>query len=67
MPITLRASLTTNDTLIALDIDGTLLNSCGRVTDKTKEAVHRAAQAGAIILAYNGMTLLYGETEGFTT
>lgn len=40
--------------LIALDIDGTLLNSCGRVTDRTKEAVHLAAQAGATILIATG-------------
>ena len=40
--------------IIALDIDGTLLNSSGRVTDSTYETVHRAAEAGAFILVATG-------------
>lgn len=40
--------------IIALDIDGTLLNSSGRVTDRTYNTIHRAAKAGACILAATG-------------
>ena len=40
--------------IIALDIDGTLLNSCGRVTERTIKTVHRAAEEGAVILAVTG-------------
>lgn len=40
--------------LIALDIDGTLLNSCGQVTERTNNSIHRAAEDGAIILVATG-------------
>ncbi|MDE0297350.1 MAG: Cof-type HAD-IIB family hydrolase [Candidatus Poribacteria bacterium] len=40
--------------IIALDIDGTLLNSCGRVSDRTYKTIHRAAEEGAIILVVTG-------------
>ena len=40
--------------IIALDIDGTLLNSSGRVTDNTYKTVRRAAEAGAFILVATG-------------
>ena len=40
--------------IIALDIDGTLLNSCGRVTDRTNKTIHRAAEEGSIILVVTG-------------
>ena len=40
--------------LIALDIDGTLANSIGRITTRTKEVVHRVAQTGATIVVATG-------------
>ena len=40
--------------IIALDIDGTLVNSCGQVTDRTNETIQRAAEEGSIILAITG-------------
>ena len=40
--------------LIALDIDGTLANSDGRITARTKEVVHRVAQTGATIVVATG-------------
>ena len=40
--------------LIALDIDGTLANSSGKITARTKEAVHRVAQTGATIVVATG-------------
>ena len=40
--------------LIALDIDGTLTNSSGKITTRTKEIVHRVAQTGAIIVVATG-------------
>ena len=40
--------------IIALDIDGTLLNSCGRVTERTNKTIHRAAEEGAVILVATG-------------
>ena len=36
--------------IITLDIDGTLLNSCGRVPDRTNKTIHRAAEEGLVIL-----------------
>ncbi|MBQ1401663.1 MAG: HAD hydrolase family protein, partial [Firmicutes bacterium] len=32
--------------LIALDIDGTTLNSKGRLTERTKDALERAIESG---------------------
>ena len=40
--------------LIALDIDGTLADSDGRITERTKEVVHRVAQTGATIVVATG-------------
>ena len=40
--------------IIALDIDGTLLNSCGRVPDRTNKTIHRAAEEGLVILVVTG-------------
>lgn len=40
--------------IIALDIDGTLLNSCGRVSERTYKSVQRAAEEGAVILVATG-------------
>ena len=35
--------------LVAIDLDGTLLNSQGRISDGNAEALHRAARAGIIV------------------
>jgi Cof subfamily protein (haloacid dehalogenase superfamily) len=40
--------------LIALDVDGTLLNDDYLITDGTKQAVRRAAEAGAVIVLCTG-------------
>ncbi len=40
--------------LIALDIDGTLADSSGKITTRTKEVVHRVAQTGATIVVATG-------------
>lgn len=40
--------------LIALDIDGTLADSNGKITAHTKEVVHRVAQTGATIVVATG-------------
>ena len=40
--------------LIALDIDGTLADSSGKITARTKEVVHRVAQTGATIVVATG-------------
>ena len=40
--------------LIALDIDGTLADSDGRITERTKAVVHRVAQTGATIVVATG-------------
>ena len=40
--------------IIALDIDGTLLNSCGQVTDRTNKTIRRAAAEGSIVLVITG-------------
>ena len=40
--------------LIALDIDGTLADSSGKITGRTKEVVHRVAQTGATIVVATG-------------
>lgn len=40
--------------LIALDIDGTLANSAGKITGRTKEVVHRVAETGATIVVATG-------------
>ena len=40
--------------LIALDIDGTLLNSKNMITEKTKDALIRAQEAGHILAIASG-------------
>ena len=40
--------------LIALDIDGTLADSDGKITTRTKEVVHSVAQTGATIVVATG-------------
>ncbi len=40
--------------LIALDIDGTLADSDGRITERTKEVVHHVAQTGATVVVATG-------------
>ena len=40
--------------LVALDIDGTLADSSGKITTRTKEVVHRVAQTGATIVVATG-------------
>ena len=40
--------------LIALDIDGTLADSNGKITTRTKEVIHRVAQTGATIVVATG-------------
>ena len=40
--------------LIALDIDGTLANSDGKITGRTKQVVHSVARTGAIIVVATG-------------
>ena len=40
--------------LIALDIDGTLANSDGKITARTKKVIHRVAQTGATIVVATG-------------
>ncbi len=36
--------------LVAIDLDGTLLNSYGEISDKNKEAIKQAIQNGAMIV-----------------
>ena len=43
--------------LIALDIDGTLLNSELKVTPRTREAIRRAAEAGKYVALSTGRSL----------
>src|SRR5262245_19847015 len=40
--------------MIAIDLDGTLLSPAGRVTDRTKAAVHRALDAGLLVCFATG-------------
>ena len=40
--------------LLALDIDGTLLNSSKRLTDRTRQAVERAKEYGFIVSLVSG-------------
>jgi Cof subfamily protein (haloacid dehalogenase superfamily) len=40
--------------LVALDIDGTLANSDGKITTRTKQVVHSVAQTGATIVVATG-------------
>ena len=40
--------------LIAIDIDGTLTNTKGKITERTKRTVHRAAQGGATVVIATG-------------
>lgn len=36
--------------LVAIDLDGTLLNSYGEISDKNKKAIKQAIQNGAMIV-----------------
>ncbi len=45
--------------LLALDIDGTLLNSRDKITDKTKEYIKKASSKGVKVIICSGRTL-YG-------
>ena len=40
--------------LVAIDLDGTLLNSYGEVTDKTKEAIKKAVEKGVEVVLASG-------------
>ena len=40
--------------LIALDMDGTLLNDQGQVTEKNRETLRRAAEAGVALAIGTG-------------
>ena len=40
--------------LIALDIDGTTLNSSGRLTERTKDALERAIKSGVYVVMATG-------------
>ena len=40
--------------LIALDIDGTTLNSKGRLTERTKDALERAIESGVYVVMATG-------------
>ncbi len=42
--------------LLALDIDGTLLNSEGIITDKTKEYIKKASEKGVKVIICSGRT-----------
>jgi Cof subfamily protein (haloacid dehalogenase superfamily) len=48
--------------MIAIDLDGTLLSPRGKVTDRTKAAIHRALQAGLLICFATGRN--WTESEG---
>ena len=43
--------------LVALDIDGTLLDSSGQVSNRTKETIHAVSQTGVRILVATGRRL----------
>ena len=36
--------------LVAIDLDGTLLNSYGQISDKTKEAIRKAISVGTEVV-----------------
>ena len=40
--------------LVAIDLDGTLLNSYGEVSEKNKEAIQKAKSKGAEIVIASG-------------
>lgn len=40
--------------LVGLDIDGTLLNSAGRITPRTKQAIAAALERGCVVAAATG-------------
>lgn len=50
--------------LIAIDIDGTLLNSKGELTDRTKTVLKRASEQGIYIVLTSGR--LTGKVESFS-
>ncbi|RKY03555.1 hypothetical protein DRP77_05870 [Candidatus Poribacteria bacterium] len=40
--------------IVALDVDGTLTNSKGEITERTRRAVQRAAERGALVVVVTG-------------
>ncbi len=54
--------------LVAIDIDGTLLNDYGEITQRTKEALLRAQEIGVVVVLASGRitssTLLYAKNIG---
>ena len=51
--------------MIALDMDGTLLNSDKKVTPKTAEAIRRAARQGKLVVISTGRCIAeMGEEKG---
>ncbi|MFY9285855.1 MAG: HAD hydrolase family protein, partial [Tissierellaceae bacterium] len=43
--------------LVAIDMDGTLLNSKGLVSDRTRQAIHEASKKGVYIVLATGRIL----------
>ena len=43
--------------LLAVDMDGTCLNSKGKMTDKTLEALKKAAESGVIVVPTTGRNI----------
>ena len=53
-------SNTTSPRLVALDLDGTLLNHQGQVTPRTRQAIAEAVARGIVVLCYlNGILSRY--------
>lgn len=48
--------------MIAIDLDGTLLSHEGKVTPRTKEAVHRALGAGLLVVFATGRNMTESQT-----
>ena len=45
--------------VIAMDMDGTLLNSKKRISPRTREALLRAERAGVILILASGLSLIH--------
>ena len=43
--------------LIAIDLDGTLLNSYGTISEKNKEAIKKAQEMGTEVVISSGRTI----------
>ena len=48
--------------MIAIDMDGTLLSPMGEVTPRTKQAIHRALEAGLLVCFATGRNWTESET-----